>query len=294
MAKVLEHVIRLFGDDVAKKRSNSKATAAYGERPKGSCLITGESTSGSYSSLLRCLLIPIAREDIDGDLLRRYQEMPTLWTTNYRYMLPWLGRNWDVLTEKIRRDFPKWRQAFGTVTREPRLVDAGAVLMLVAEIFLWYGTSCAALASDQVDEMLREWREVIENLLVFSTESAQERDVVSLTKEAISHGVTMGTLKIASDLGSFAPGFDGFYSEDRLWMQQQSFDRMLRQYCAAERVACVNGTKVILPELYKYGMIVRDEESGKNSYLKRSPEIPAIGKRLRMIAFLRSELDREI
>jgi len=166
--------------------------------------------------------------------------------------------------------------------------------MLGAEIFLWYGISCTALASDQVDEMLREWREVIENLLVFSTETAQERDVVSLTKEAISHGVTMGTLKIASDLGSFAPGFDGFYSEDRLWMQQQSFDRMLRQYCAAERVACVNGTKVILPELYKYGMIVRDEESGKNSYLKRSPEIPAIGKRLRMIAFLRSELDREI
>lgn len=293
MAKVLEHVIRLFGDDVAKRRSNSKATAAYGDRPKGSCLITGETTSGSYSSLLRCLLIPIARDDIDGDLLRRYQEMPARWTTNYYYMLPWLGRNWNVLAEKIRREFPQWRKAFGAVTREPRLVDAGAVLMLVAEIFLWYGTSCTVLTSDQVDVMLREWRTVIESLLVFSAESAQARDVVTLTREAILRGVTMGTLKIAPDLGGFATGSDGFYSENRLWLQQQSFDRMLRQYCAEEQIACVNGTKTVLPELYKRGLIIRDEENGKNSYLKRSPEIPAIGKRLRMIVFLQSELDRE-
>lgn len=293
MRKVLEHLLRVFGDDIGKQRSNTRATATYGDRPKGSCIITGESVSGSYSSLLRCLLIPISRGDIDGERLRRYQEHPGLWTTNFRFMLPWVGQHWDSLTEKIRREFPEWRRAFSAVTPEPRLADTGAVLMLVAEIFLHYGTCCGGLEPGAAEAMLREWRAVMEKLLIYSSEAAQELDVAALAKEAILHGVTSGALKLAPDIGSFAAGADGFYSGDRLWLQYQSLDRMLRQYCAAEQVTCISGAKAVLPELYQKGLIVRDEESGKNSYLKRSPEVPALGKRLRMVAFIRAELDRE-
>ena len=59
----------------------------------------------------------------------------------------------------------------------------------------------------------------------------------------------------------FQPGFDGFYTEDRLWLRQDSLLRVLRQQSI-------------------------DEEDGKDgSYLKRTPYIPALGKRTRMVCF---------
>ena len=293
MKKSLEHLIRVFGDNVAKKRSNTTATATHGERPRGSCLITGESISGSYSSLLRCLLIPISREDINGELLRRYQETPALWTTNYYHMLPWLGTNWDRLVKKIRSEFPDLRESFRTITNEPRLIDSGAVLMLVAEIFLDYGVSCAALTPPHVSTLLTEWRDTLSSLLDFSSSSAQDRDVTTLAKEAILHAINTGSLKIADNIADFSHGHDAFSHGPYLWMHPTVFNRILRNYRSIQQIESVNDQTVILRELYNHGLIVRDEERGKNSYLKKTSEIPSIGKRLRMLAFIQSELEKE-
>ena len=293
MRKTLEHLVRLYGDDIAKKRSNSRATATYGKGPRGSCLITGESISGSYSSLLRCLLVPISRGDIDGQLLRRYQERPGLWATNYIYFLPWIGTNWKRLMNKIRAEFPNWRQHFSSVTNEPRLVDTGAVLMLVGEIFLMYGTECGALNRDYVQYTLEEWRAVIEVLLDTTAGASQELDVAELARESIAGAMTDESLKIAPDINSFVGKMDGFVHKDLFWIKPRSMDRVLQQYCTDNQVSSVRGTKVILPELYKRGMITRDDESGKNSFLKRSPQIPALETRLRMVAFHCDQLFKE-
>lgn len=290
MRKVLEHLIRLYGDDVAKKRSNSQATATYGKAPRGSCLVTGESMSGSYSSLLRCLLVPVSRGDIDGQLLRRYQERPGLWTTNYSYFLPWVGTNWEHLVSKIRTEFPNLRSHFSSVTSEPRLVDTGAVLMLVSEIFLEYGTTCGALGREYVECVLEEWRMVIEALLDTTTDAAQDLDVVELTRDSITGAMADESLKIAPDINSFVGKLDGFFHKDLLWLKPYSMDRVLQQYCSANQLPSVRGTKAVLPELYKRGLIIRDEEAKKNSFLKRTPQLPALGTRLRMVAFHREEL----
>lgn len=292
MRKVLEHVLRIFGDAIGKRRSNSRATAAHGEKPHGSCLITGEGVSGSYSSLLRCLQIPIERGDIDGVQLRRYQENPALWSTNFQYMLPWVGLHWDYLVGKIRDKFPNLRSELANSTSEPRLVDTGAVLLLTAEIFLEYGVSLGAIAREDAPEVLCEWRGIIEDLLCISNSSAQELDVTVLTREAIVSAQVAGQLKIAKDINTFLTGQDGFYHQDRLFLSPTSFERILRQHCAAQQVACV-GPKAVLAELYRQGMLLRDEESGKDSYLKRSPTIPALSKRLRMLAFVRDSLENE-
>lgn len=293
MRKVLEHLIRLYGDDVAKKRANSRATATYGNAPRGSCLVTGESLSGSYSSLLRCLLVPISRGDIDGQLLRRYQENPGLWGSNYIYWLPWVGTNWNRLVNKIRTEFPNLRQHFSSVTNEPRLADTGAVLMLVSEIFLEYGIACGALNREYAQRTLEEWRLAIEALLDTTTSASQELDVVELTRESITDALTNETLKVAPDINSFVGKLDGFFHKDLFWVKPRSMDRVLQQYCADNQLSSVRGTKVILPELYKRGMITRDDESGKNSFLKRSPQIPALETRLRMVAFHCDQLFKE-
>lgn len=289
MKKILEHLLRLFGDSIGKKRSNTRATATTGNPPRGSCIITGESVSGSYSSLLRCLMVPISRGDIDGMRLRAYQENPTLFTTVYSFFLPWVGENWDKLAAMIRASFPTERAAFSGVTPEPRLADAGAMLKLTGAIFLEFGLFCGAIDQTEAHQHLAHWEGVIRGLLSISTDTAQDLDLVVLTREAIASALVSGSLEIASDASSFQAGMDGFYTPNRLWLRHASFAKAIRAFCCDTQAVCVP-TKAILPELYARGVIIRDEESGKNSYLKRTPILPALKQRPRMICFEFAEL----
>lgn len=293
MCQTLEHVIRLFGDDVAKMRSNSTATATHGERPRGTCIITGESISGSYSSLLRCLLVPITRGNIDGSMLRRYQEAPTLWTTNYAYFLPWVGKQWPDLVKKIQHHFPELRTSFSAVTTEPRLVDAGALLTLTGEIVLDYGVACRAISGNVSAECLSGWQTIILDTLLFTSGIAKEVDLASLCREALNTAQEAGTLRVAATVDDFQPGMDGFLSADRLWLRSEALLREMRRKSTEMSAACTLSAKEILPELYCKGLILRDEEEGKNSYLKKTPTIPALGKRTRLVCFDRNELNTQ-
>jgi hypothetical protein len=235
-------------------------------------------------------LVPISRGDIDGKRLRPYQENPALFTTNYQFLLLWLGMHWAALANMIHTDFPAARAAYGEVTTEPRLADIGATLGLASKIYLEYGVACGALNDDTRTQYLAEWDSIIRDLLSASTSASQELDIVSLTREAISNALTAGMLEIAPDTTGFHAGMDGFFSSDYLWIQRNVFRRLLRQSCEDTQTACVLSEKAVLPELYARGMIERDEESGKNSFLKRTPAIPSLKVRPRMIAFVRSEL----
>lgn len=290
MKKVLEHLLRLFGDTIGKKRSNSHATAAKGTRPRSSCIITGESTSGSYSSLLRCLMVPISRGDIDGSRLRTYQENPTLFTSIYSHLLPWVTENWDDLVSMIRTSFPSERASFGEVTPEPRLADTGAVLKLTGMIYLEYGLICGGIDQTEYHQRLAEWEGVIRGLLTVSTEASQELNLVALTREAISSALLSGSLDIAPNPESYRAGMGGFYTSDRLWLRQEALSKLIQNFCYETQVTCVP-MKEILPELYARGMIIRDEESKKNSFLKRTPILPSLDRqRPRMLCFVLAEL----
>ena len=287
LRKKLEHTLRLLGDNVAKKRSNSNATAVKGNRPCGTCIITGESTAGSYSSMLRCVLVPIGRGDIDGERLRVYQDAPALWTSNFAYFLSWVGGEWDRLVNKIRSNFSEWRSRFSAHTKEPRLADAGSILMLTGEIVLLYGISCGGIAEADCQNYLDAWENIIRNLLTVSALESQEIDAVALSKNALVDAYASGNLKIAPSLETFLPDRDGFFAGDRLWVHQKTFARVLREHCAEIQTPCVLELKEVLPQLFAKGIIVRDEEKGKNSYLKKAPKIPALNMRPRMLCFIR-------
>lgn len=286
MRKTNEHVTRLFGDDIAKKRANGTATETHGERPRGTCLITGEMFSGSYSSMLRCLMIQIDRNSIVGELLRPYQENPALWTGNFVAFLQYVGHSWDNICQLIRDRFPAMRSFFSIYVSERRLADVGAVLAIIAEIFLNYGQYCGALTADERDDLLQEFRDYLSAPLLDTEKFSRAVSIPELCCEALNEAPEKNTLMLAKYANLFQPGFDGFYTEDRLWLRQDSLLRVLRQQSIERQASCVITSKLALPQLYKSGLIIRDEEDGKDgSYLKRTPYIPALGKRTRMVCF---------
>ena len=115
---------------------------------------------------------------------------------------------------------------------------------------------------------------------------SRQVSIPELCCEALNEALEKNTLMLAKYADLFQPGFDGFYTEDRLWLRQDSLLRVLRQQSIERQASCVITGKLALPQLYKSGLIIRDEEDGKDgSYLKRTPYIPALGKRTRMVCF---------
>ena len=89
--------------------------------------------------------------------MRPYQENPALWTGNFVAFLQYVGHSWNNICQLIRDRFPAMRSFFSIYVSERRLADVGAVLAIIAEIFLNYGQYCGALTADERDDLLQEF-----------------------------------------------------------------------------------------------------------------------------------------
>ena len=197
------------------------------------------------------------------------------------------------LVKRIQHHFPELRASFSAVTTEPRLVDAGALLTLTGEILLDYGVACGAISRNVSAEYLPGWQAIILGMLSFTSSIAKEVDLASLCREALNTAQEAGTLRVATTVDDFQPGMDGFLSADRLWLRSEALLREMRRKSTEMAAACTLSAKEVLPELFSKGLILRDEEEGKHSYLKKTPTIPALGKRTRMVCFDRNELNTQ-
>lgn len=74
----LEHIIRLFGDGIGATRNTDFFSKEVAERvnyhTEGLCLFTGEYFCGVASSRSRCIVLQFARDTVDNNLLRFYQD----------------------------------------------------------------------------------------------------------------------------------------------------------------------------------------------------------------------------
>lgn len=213
----LEHVVRLFGDGIAKSRSNSELGRAKEFKPAGCCLITGEDSGGSHSTLLRCLTIPIKKGDIDGRRLKFYQDNPDYLRTHLYHFLEWAGLNGDALVDFIKQEFQPEREYFAAALQEPRQVDIAATLMLMARIILRYAQ--AITGDTRISDVQDRWRAAIISLLMRSEEQSREMDPVEMYLEAVFALNDTGKIQIAPTQAAFRRGHHiGFVKEGTWWL----------------------------------------------------------------------------
>lgn len=230
----LEHVVRLVGDQITKSRSTPQLTRAKEFQPCGCCLMTGESTGGSRSSLLRCLVLPIERGDIDGEKLKRYQMSPELLQTHLSHFLTWAGKNGAAVIDFIRQEFLKERAAFTPCVRELRLVDTGALLMLTGRLFLQYAMDVGAVDQGGADNFKQQWREVLEQALRISEQNTHEVDPMTMYLQALFALRHAGKLPLANGASDYKVAEHvGFAVDDQWWLRPDDIYQMVLKFCRA-------------------------------------------------------------
>lgn len=227
----LETVIRLIGDNISKSRSTPHQTLAREFSPVGCCIVTGENTGGSRSTLLRCLVLPINKGDLDGNLLRRYQRQPELLQTHLSYFLHWAGIHGDLIVEFLREHFPKEREAFASCVREFRLADTGALLMLTARLILWYASDMDLLSAEQVSATGVLWRDTLKQALKISEENTRGLDPMAMYLSALLDLRNAGKLPLASSQAAYiATDHVGYIAGDQWWLRPTTVYQEVTKY----------------------------------------------------------------
>lgn len=203
MNKLLEDVIRYYGDGKGRGRSNVTVTKSTTPIPRGLCCITGEDTGGSQSSLLRCIIIDVNNDTFNGKVLAPYQSDPSLWTTHFHYFVQYIAQNFSILVEDIRKWFPILREKVKAHLSAGRLVDGAIYLALTGKILAEYGAKIGVLSAEECEMTYGSWSNSIIQTLKRSEDSSSELDPVKFYLSALFEAVDSDSERIARDKESF-------------------------------------------------------------------------------------------
>lgn len=138
LQQTLEQIVRFYGDGIGKARTNPKLEETFEKKPHGLCAITGEDTTGSYSSQLRCLFLEVEKGSFRSDILSEFQANPTRWTGHLRNFVVACESNPEAIISLIATLFPEYRQNGAQHLKERRLIDTFSWLAITARIFTDY------------------------------------------------------------------------------------------------------------------------------------------------------------
>ncbi len=150
---IADHIIRLFGDSIAKARMNSKMEKQKEYKPSGVCMVSAEDTHGSTSSRSRCLHVYLDKNSVDLEVLSYCQDNPKYFSTFIYNFIEHIAANYEMYVEEIRHKFKTYREAYRNKFKHGRLLDAYISLTISFEILMEYGYFINAIDSEKkIDE----------------------------------------------------------------------------------------------------------------------------------------------
>lgn len=257
----LEGVIRFVGDNIGKSRCKPNLEAAEEYPPTGCCVVTGEMVSGTQSSLLRCLVLPIEKGDIDGHRLTEYQEHPEWISTHFSYFLSWCGEHGDELIDIIRENHSFERQHFSSAAKERRLADTGASLILMARVLMLYCIHIGVVTQAEADTYLVHWRDVLEQAIHASEEAARTLTPAALYASAIVGLYDAGRLPLAQRMSLYcAAEHVGFMKDGCWWVRPDTLHTLVCRYLQEQRYTMPFSAADMRKKLAGAGLIEIDTE----------------------------------
>lgn len=228
----LESVVRAVGDRIPKSRSNAELGRAKEFVPSSCVVVTGEDLGGTQSSQNRMLIVPINKGDINGKLLKRFQDDPMLIATHMAYFLEHVGKNGDTVVQFIKTNFDRERSYFAQSLREPRVVDTAVTLMLTASILYAYGEDIGAFDKGSGVHLLAEWRNAILQACIHSEGISKDQDPVAMYLQAFFDMWDRKEVEIAHDSKTFDAGKHiGYANDEYLWLwHHELYNRVCRYW----------------------------------------------------------------
>lgn len=281
MNKLLETIIRYYGDGKGRGRSNATVTKATTLVPRGLCCITGEDFGGSQSSLLRCILIDVDNGTFKSDVLTWFQSDTRRWTTHFQHFISYISRNFEEFAQRIRQAFPSWRERYRGVLKAGRVVDSAVCLSLSGELLCAYGSAIGYFTEKERLMMRDQWNLAIIEALMKSEEESSEMDPVRFYLSTLFEAVDAGAECIARDKETFLMDTSvlGYASKGTWHVWPDRVYALATKRCQLQQRTFPLGVTKIHAALAEAGLIETAGEKKQMNYLYRE----SFGERPRML-----------
>lgn len=252
----LETIIRFAGDNISRTKSTVSGQLKHSPKLSGCLLVTGENTGGSQSSLLRCLVLSIHKDDISGPALKTFQDDPLLMQSHLYHFLNWCGYHGDTIVEMIQTNFEDERISFSKVTKERRQIDTGATLAIVADLLLQYLAMNGAITRESKDQIRERWHEALQRAIRSSVDAGKELDPVGMFFRAYFDLLLTGRISVAADQKSFDPKTHiGFRKDGFVWLLPHDLHTHVERYWSGGGVVFPLKEQKVRELMHYHGLI---------------------------------------
>jgi len=218
----LERIVRFYGDSIGRDRCTANMELQPSLEPHGMCVLTGEDTDGTESTLLRCLIIEVTKGTFDADALTVLQDNPVLWSTYLSGFVSYVSNNYDQLLNLIKTSFPILRKRYSqTLKNASRLIDAAAYLSITAELVIDYFRFSDPQSAVITDSTLADWERAIISALSASRSLSTCSSPSLLFSSALTQMLSSGQLIIAADRAAFLRSqgtYAGYTEKEKMWL----------------------------------------------------------------------------
>lgn len=185
MQSLASNILRMYGDGIAKSRSNKYLEKAKEFPPRGMCVITGEDIIGGESSVARFIGIEVASGDYKTEVLSYHQRNPLLFSTHIYYFIEWVSNNFERIINHIKNCFQIYRNEISNLYRHKRLSDSYAILILTTDILVEYCRSVIDINQEEMMRVLVYSKEIIRDTIKVHEQSTTKEDPAILYLIAI-------------------------------------------------------------------------------------------------------------
>ncbi|MNW42256.1 hypothetical protein D3C74_194220 [compost metagenome] len=161
--KKLENIVRAYGDSVGRQKMESKNKAVH-MKPGGLAAITAEdNVFKSLSSLARCFMVQVRKEDINLEKLTAAQKNRTCFPTAIKFYLQAITEDFEKFVEHLKQAFLTSKDFFTTAHPDShgRLITTASWLDASFNGFMNYGLQMGFLTLYDFDLRMDENRSML-------------------------------------------------------------------------------------------------------------------------------------
>ena len=215
------------------------------------------------------LILSISKGDVNGEVLKRYQDDPLLISTHMFYFLEWAGKYAEHIIALISEMVQAYRVDVAHAFKEARAADNAIILATTARLLHHYGKAINAFEPGMDEVFLNRLLNAVGKAGQESEAAAQGQNPVCMYLKAFFEMLEQKDIRIAADIDCYEAGVHVGYAEDGcLWYYQNKVFAQVVNYWKRLNVLFPLTCEKTNEHLYGAGLIMISQEK-RDGRIKR-------------------------
>lgn len=237
----------------------------------GGCVITMEFVTGTTSSLSRMFLTELGKNDVDNEKLRFFQENRWILPTHIYDFLCFVTGDFENVVRYIKNRFVELRNRHQFVFG--RYAEAYTVLMLVAEILVYYAKTRGFFTDSEVEENLK----LVETILLAEFQRMEGRirslDKGTVIVDALKDGLfTHKLIPVILNDENSGQRCPCYQNDVIIFLQMKELQRIIFEYCKSYHLGDISmSSDELLMHLERMELLDIKESEGQKIRSRKLP-----------------------